>query len=33
MDAHLGESAEARRFLEGDLAGRFAARGIDFEVR
>jgi predicted dienelactone hydrolase len=32
MDAHVKESADARAFLEGDLAGRFAARGIDLEA-
>lgn len=32
MDAHLRGSAEARAFLDGDLAGRFAARGIDLEI-
>jgi dienelactone hydrolase len=32
MDAHVKELSDARAFLSGDLAGRFAARGIDLEV-
>jgi dienelactone hydrolase len=32
MDAHVKELSEARAFLSGDLAGRFAARGIALEV-
>jgi predicted dienelactone hydrolase len=32
MDEHLKGSADAREFLDRDLAGRFRARGIDLEV-
>jgi dienelactone hydrolase len=32
MDAHLKQLPAARDFLNGDLAGLFAARGIDLEV-
>jgi hypothetical protein len=32
MDAHLKDHDAAAAFLDGDLAGSFAWRGIDLEV-
>src|SRR5262249_43962192 len=32
MDAHVAQSSEARAFLERDLAGTYAERGMDLEV-
>jgi hypothetical protein len=32
MDAHLKDRAEATAFLDEDLAGTFARRGIDIEI-
>jgi hypothetical protein len=33
MDAYLKDDAEARAFLDGDLASSFAARGIALTVK